>query len=240
MKKKQPIPLMHELREDVRFIEGLTSCINCGMCTAICPAATFHDYDPRVLMRLVESGDETELESLLKSDTIWLCGECMSCKTRCPRNNTAGLIIMALRSLAMERGYFAESEKGRQQLFLKRVVGQWILDHGYCLYLEGIGTDLYPEQGPVWDWRQDEWHATMERLGANYQGEGEGAMRKIPEAALDEVRKIFELTGGNRRFEKIEFYSKQKSQEMGIELTDELMNDYVKHIYTYNSKEQHD
>lgn len=198
MEKQQTTSIIDELKKDVRFIEGLTSCINCGMCTAICPGAEFHDYDPRQLMKTVETGNEQELEALLKSDTIWLCGECMSCKTRCPRNNTAGLIIMALRNVAMERGYFAESEKGRQQLFLKRVVGGWILNHGYCLYLEGIGTDLYPEQGPVWDWRQDEWPATMKRLGANYQGDGPGAMRKIPEEALEEVRKIFEVTGGKR------------------------------------------
>lgn len=236
MKKYHPIPLHESLKKDVRFIEGLTTCIACGVCTAICPAAAFHDYNPRQLMKVVESGSENELETLLKSDAIWMCGECMSCKTRCPRNNTVGLVIMALRSLAMDRGYFAESEKGRQQLFLKRVIGGWILNHGYCLYLEGIGTDLYPEQGPVWDWRQNHWAATMERMGANYQGDGPGAMRKIPEEALDEVRKIFELTGGNARFDKIEFYSKKKSEEMGIELTDELMNDYVKHIYTYNSK----
>ena len=64
---------------------------------------------------------------------------------------------MALRSLSQDLGYFVESEKGRQQLFMKRVVGGWILKHGYCLYLEGIGTDMYPEQGPIWDWKQENW-----------------------------------------------------------------------------------
>ena len=73
-------------------------------------------------------------------------------RPRCPRGNAPGLIIMALRALSQELGYFVESEKGRQQLFIKRIIGGWILEKGYCLYLEGIGTDLYPEQGPVWDW----------------------------------------------------------------------------------------
>jgi heterodisulfide reductase subunit C1 len=227
--------LLEELKTDVRFVEGLKSCINCGTCTAICPGSEFYDYDPRILMKTIERGDEQELEELLKSNTIWFCGECMSCKTRCPRENTPGLIIMALRNLAMEKGYFTESEKGRQQLFLKRVVGGWILNHGYCLYLEGIGTDLYPEQGPVWDWRQEFWPETMERLGANYKGDGTGVLRKIPDEALEEIRKIFDVSGGTERFEKIEKFSKMKSEELGIELNDELMNDYVIHIYHHNT-----
>ncbi len=49
------------------------------------------------------------------------------------------------------------------------------------------------------------------RLGANYQGDGPGILRKIPEEAMEEIRKIFEVTGGTRRYEKIEFYSKKKS-----------------------------
>jgi len=237
MSKTSKLSLYNELKKDVRYLEGLTSCINCGTCSAICPAAEFYDYDPRELMNQVQAENEMELEKLLKSDTIWFCGECMSCKTRCPRGNVPGLIIMALRSLSMNKGFFTESEKGRQQLFMKRVVGGWILNHGYCLYLEGIGTDLYPEQGPVWDWRQKDWGGVMQRLGANYKGNGPGILRKIPEEALDEIKRIFDVTGGTKRFEDIEKFSKAKSEEMKIELTDELMNDYIKHIYTYNSKQ---
>ena len=31
------------LMEDVRFREGLKSCMNCGICTGVCPAAEFYD-----------------------------------------------------------------------------------------------------------------------------------------------------------------------------------------------------
>jgi heterodisulfide reductase subunit C len=229
--------LYRELKNDVRYIEGMKSCINCGTCTAICPGSEFYDYDPRAVMLEVQHGNEDELGNLLKSNTIWYCGECMSCKTRCPRGNAPGLVIMALRNLAMDRGYFTESEKGRQQLFMKRVVGGWILKHGYCLYLEGIGTDLYPEQGPVWDWRQKNWEGVMKRLGGNYKGEGPGILRKIPEEALDEIRKIFDETGGTERFSDIEKFSKAKAEEMKVELNDELMNDYIKLVFSYNSKQ---
>lgn len=223
------------LMQDIRFVEGLNSCMNCGVCTAICPAAEFYDYDPRKIVTLVQSGENGEIESLLKSDTIWYCGECMSCKTRCPRGNVPGLIIMALRGLSQDLGYFIASEKGRQQLAIKRTVGQWILDHGYCLYLEGVGTDLHPEQGPVWDWIQKNWKGIFNKLGANYKGEGPGILRKIPEEALEEIRKIFEVTGGMARFEKIENYSRKKAKELNMILDDGIDNEYFKHIYKSNN-----
>lgn len=159
----------------------------------------------------------------------------MSCKTRCPRGNTPGLVIMALRALSQEKGYFVESEKGRQQLFMKRVVGGWILKYGYCLYLEGIGTDMYPEQGPVWDWLQKNWSEVMARLGANYQGDGPGILRKIPEEALDEIREIFKVTGGDERFEKIEHFSREKAKELNLEFGEGIDNEYFSHIFSYNS-----
>jgi heterodisulfide reductase subunit C len=224
------------LMQDIRFEEGLNACMNCGVCTAICPAAEFYNYDPRQIVDTVQSGDNDEIERILKSDAIWYCGECMSCKTRCPRGNAPGLVIMALRGLSQDLGFFVESEKGRQQLAIKRTVGQWILDHGYCLYLEGVGTDLHPEQGPVWDWIQENWKELFSRLGANYKGEGPGILRKIPDEALDEIRRIFEETGGMKRYEKIEKFSKMKAEELNLVLDDGIDNEYFRHIYTTNNK----
>jgi heterodisulfide reductase subunit C1 len=227
--------IFDKLMEDVRFAEGLTACINCGTCTAICAAAEFYDYDPRNIVDTVQSRSDEKIIELLKSETIWYCGECMSCKTRCPRGNAPGLVIMALRSMSQDMGYFTESEKGRQQLVLKRTVGAWILEHGYCLYLHGVGTSMHPEQGPVWDWIQENWRDLFERLGANYQGDGPGILRKIPESSMEELRKIFEVTGGIERFEKIEKFSQKKAAEMDLEFGDGLDNEYFNHIYTHNN-----
>jgi heterodisulfide reductase subunit C len=223
------------LLKDIRFEEGLNACMNCGVCTAICPAAEFYNYDPRKIVDTVQTKNEDDIKDLLKSETIWYCGECMSCKTRCPRGNAPGLIIMALRSLSQDLGYFVESEKGRQQLALKRTVGQWILDHGYCLYLEGVGTDLHPEQGPVWDWIQDNWTALFKKMGANYKGDGPGILRKIPEDAMNEIREIFNVTGGTKRFENIEEFSRKKAEELNMELNEGIDNEYFRYIYKTNS-----
>jgi heterodisulfide reductase subunit C1 len=227
--------LYNLLLEDIRFEEGLNACMNCGVCTAICPAAEFYNYDPRKIVDTVQTNDDDEITELLKSDTIWYCGECMSCKTRCPRGNAPGLIIMALRSLSQDLGFFVESEKGRQQLVLKRTVGKWIVTTGYCLYLEGVGTTMHPEQGPVWDWIQDNWVALFKKMGANYKGDGPGILRKIPEEAMDEIREIFKITGGMKRFENIEKYSKNKAKELNMQLDEGIENEYFRHIYKTNN-----
>jgi heterodisulfide reductase subunit C len=98
-----------------------------------------------------------------------------------------------------------------------------------------VGTDLHPEQGPVWDWIQRNWKGIFNKLGANYKGEGPGILRKIPEEALEEIRKIFEVTGGMARFEKIENYSRKKAKELNMILDDGIDNEYFKHIYKSNN-----
>ena len=50
--------ILNKLREDIHFIEGMNSCMNCGVCTAICPAAEFYNYDPRVIVETVQRGKE--------------------------------------------------------------------------------------------------------------------------------------------------------------------------------------
>lgn len=143
------------LMEDVRMKEGLQSCMNCGVCTGVCPAAEFYNYDPRQIVNTVQTRDDDAIEELLKSDTIWYCGECMSCRPRCPRGNTPGYVIQALRTLSQKLGFFVESEKGRQQLALKRIIGENILRTGYCIVPRLVKPELHPEQGTVWQWIYD-------------------------------------------------------------------------------------
>ena len=223
--------LYEKLSKDIRFQEGMNACINCGTCTAICPAAEFYRYDPRQIVDTVQRQDEEAIEALLKSETIWYCGECMSCVTRCPRNNAPGLIIIALRSLSQELGYFTESEKGRQQLVLKRCIGEWILKYGYCVYPRELSFENHPEAGPVWKWETDNLDKVHERLGSNLDKPGPGVLRKIPQESLDELHRIFEETGATERYEKIEKFSKEKAGEMG--LSDE---EYFIKAYTFNNQ----
>jgi heterodisulfide reductase subunit C len=225
--------LYERLAEDVRFQEGMKACINCGTCTAICPAAEFYDYDPRSIVDLVQSKNEEEIERLLRNDGIWYCGECMSCVTRCPRKNAPGLIIMALRSLSQDLGYFTDSEKGRQQICLKRAIGETILNTGYCVHTRIVTYDAHPESGPIWKWSNSRANAVHKRLGSNLDGEGTGVLRKIPQENLDELKRIFDVTGGTARFEKIEECSAKKAEEMGLS-----MEEYITQAYKDKNKNE--
>jgi heterodisulfide reductase subunit C2 len=222
--------LYEELARDVRYVEGLKACFNCGVCTAICPAAAVSDYDPRMVMNIVQEKDEAELEKLLKSDTIWRCGECLSCKTRCPRGNVPCYIIQSLRSLSIETGFFIESEQGRKQLAVKRTVGDHILKYGYCVYIDEVDLEMYPEQGPVWEWLRENREKMLQRLGTSYKKEQAGTLRKTSKESLDDLKKIFDETGGTKRFEKIENFSSQKAKELKIEFK-EGKDDYFKFLY---------
>lgn len=224
--------LYDKLTQDYRIKEGLKACINCGTCTAICPAAEFYKYDPRKIVDIVQSKDEEEIEKLLKSETIWYCGECMSCLTRCPRKNAPGLVIMALRNLSMELGYFAESEKGRQQYALAKIMSENILNYGYCVYARTFKAEDHPEAGPVWEWIEKNMDDVYERNGANLEGEGPGALRKIPQEDLDQLKRIFDETGATARIETINKYSMEKAKEMGL-----TPEEYFRHVFNDTEKD---
>jgi len=223
--------LFDKLAQDYRLKEGLNACINCGTCTAICPAAEFYNYDPRSITDLVQSADDDTMEQLLKSETIWYCGECMSCVTRCPRNNAPGLIIMALRALSIDEGYFMESEKGRQQYVITKSLCDNILNYGYCIYPRTFTHKAHPESGPVGKWIEDNLDKVHCRVGSNLDGEGPGVLRQIPQESLDELKKIFDITGATSRIESVEKLSEQRAKELGV-----TIEEYGEMVFTQTTK----
>lgn len=224
------------LLEDIRVREGLKSCMNCGVCTGVCPAAEFYDYDPRQIVNTVLTRDDEQIERLLRSETIWYCGECLSCRPRCPRGNTPAYVIQGLRTLSQRLGFFVESEKGRQQLAIKRLIGDNILKTGYCLVPRNIKPELHPEQGAVWEWitRNDE--EVYGRFTPVYGAEGEGALRRIDEESMQELHRIFDVSGGREFYDTIERHSERKAREMGFDSADD---DYMMQTYTTNSEKHY-
>lgn len=227
--------LYERLMQDVRFEEGLNACMNCGVCTGICPAAEYYNYDPRRVVDLVQTRNDHIIRQLLQSETIWYCGQCMSCKTRCPRGNTPGLVIMALRKLSQELGYFTESEKGRQQFAIKRVIGENILRDGYCIASYHVDPKDHPEQGPAWEHYFNYLADSLARVGGELNGK-EGPTRKISEDVLDELKSIFVVTGGKDLYDAIETASEKKADEMGLEFKKEGKDfEYFRYVVTADS-----
>ncbi len=223
--------LYDELCKDYRFKEGMKTCINCGTCTAICPAAEFYRYDPRKILDTVQRKNDDDILALLKSETIWYCGECMSCLTRCPRKNGAGLVIMALRNLSIKLGYFTDSEKGRQIYPLTKALTGNVLNLGYCVHPATFKYEDHPESGPVYEWALNNKKDVWNRLGANYEGKGPGVLRSIPKEDLDELKAIFDETGGTERIELVEEASRKKAEEMGMS-----MDEYTKYTFKHCSR----
>jgi heterodisulfide reductase subunit C len=86
---------------DERFgpSSGMMRCMQCGKCSASCPAALlFDDFSPRDVMLRAMKG---EIESLVMGMEIWRCGQCLSCAARCPRDCSPAGVIQALRIAAL-------------------------------------------------------------------------------------------------------------------------------------------
>ena len=97
-------------------MSGFEKCIQCGRCTASCPAAyIYEDYRPREIMKQVA----LDRESLIESDLIWKCGQCYSCRSRCPRNNGVAIVILSLREEAMRRGIVPENIKKVSRYYME-------------------------------------------------------------------------------------------------------------------------
>jgi heterodisulfide reductase subunit C len=80
--------------------EKIKACIQCGTCTGSCPLSYLMDITPRELIALFRAGD---LDTIIKSKTIWVCASCYSCQTRCPSQIKITDVIYTLKRMAMNR-----------------------------------------------------------------------------------------------------------------------------------------
>ena len=82
--------------------ERIKRCIQCGTCTGSCPVSHAMDIPPRQLIALFRAG---EIETIMKSRSIWICASCYACTTRCPAGIKITDIVYALKRTAMEKQY---------------------------------------------------------------------------------------------------------------------------------------
>jgi Fe-S oxidoreductase len=77
-------------------------CIQCGMCGGACPLAFAMDYTPRKAIHYLKEG---LLDSVLQSNTLWLCVSCYNCTARCPTGlKITDVLFPALRDAAINSG----------------------------------------------------------------------------------------------------------------------------------------
>ena len=198
---------------------ALTSCLSCGMCTSVCPAAEhFEEYDPRVVVDTVLSKDEDRLVDLLCSDTLWLCAQCGSCNSRCPHENDVMGLVGSLRTLAQLKGYHLQSVRGRQQYAGRHLWAGNLWNRAFSLYFRNLDPAEHPDFGP----RYARWQAELEeqyiRVGGEPDMDGTFAGRKVTPETLSELRSCVRAGGAPVVWDKIETHAQADAARYGLDI----------------------
>ena len=193
------------VENDMVARHALTTCLSCGMCTSVCPAAEhFEEYDPRCIVDAALSGDEDRLVELLKSDVIWYCAQCGSCNSRCPEENDIMGLVSSLRTLAQLKGYHLDSVRGRQQYAGRHLWAANLWNRAFSLYFRNGDPAQHPDFGP----RYARWQAELEeqfiRVGGQPDMDGTFAGRKVTPETLAELRSCIRAGGALFVWDKIE------------------------------------
>lgn len=81
--------------------QDISTCYQCGNCTAGCPAGFVYDRQVNQIMRGVQLGLK---EEVLSSNSLWFCLSCSMCSLRCPNNIDVAGIMETLRHMARQEG----------------------------------------------------------------------------------------------------------------------------------------
>jgi heterodisulfide reductase subunit C len=113
---------IHGFRHRILGLSGedVSKCIQCGKCSAGCPISPEMDLQPNQVIHLIQIND---LETVLRSQTIWLCASCQTCSARCPEDIDVAQIMDSLRKLAVEEKVPIGEENGMKfdELFLDSI-----------------------------------------------------------------------------------------------------------------------
>ena len=164
---------------------GILKCIQCGMCTSVCPAARHTDYDPREIVKRVLDKDET----LILDDVLWNCFYCYTCHSVCPVNNSVCEITQILRQRSIDNG------KGRPKVAPFSAYGESFLEFGLGSIPSNFFDDLIKDFGKGWLELKINLEDIREDLDL-------GSMF-LPEKDVKDINKILEKTGFKSRLNKL-------------------------------------
>jgi heterodisulfide reductase subunit C1 len=164
---------------------GILKCIQCGMCTSVCPAARHTDYDPREIVKRVLDKDET----LITDDIIWNCFYCYTCQSVCPVSNSPSVINQILRQRAIDNG------KGKPKVAPFSAYGESFLEFGLGSIPSNFFDDLIKDFGKEWLELKINLEDIREDLDL-------GSMF-LPEKDVEDINKILEKTGFKNRLNKL-------------------------------------
>ncbi|MGO9085219.1 MAG: 4Fe-4S dicluster domain-containing protein [Terriglobales bacterium] len=198
---------------------ALKSCLACGVCTSLCPAAQYYpEYNPRAIVDAALSENEERLVELLKSDILWYCGQCGSCKPECSRENNLMGLISSLRFLAQLKGYHLHSVRGRQQYAMRHLCGGNLWNRACSLYFRNITAEGHPDFGPRYAKYQSQAVGQMIRLGADPDRPGPFGGRKLSPQTLAEFRSCLASGGTMVLWNQLEKYAREDAKKSGVSI----------------------
>ncbi len=74
--------------------ENIRDCMQCGKCSAGCPASNSMDILPHQVIRLLQMN---QTDKITNSKSIWNCASCFTCASRCPRKIDISNLMEAVR-----------------------------------------------------------------------------------------------------------------------------------------------
>jgi heterodisulfide reductase subunit D len=81
---------------------GLSTCFQCGTCTARCPTGRVSQYRSRRLFHMAQLGLKGRI---FESDDLWSCTTCLTCMKNCPWEVKTTDAILKMRALAASSGH---------------------------------------------------------------------------------------------------------------------------------------
>jgi heterodisulfide reductase subunit C len=146
---EEPVPraeleeIFADIQADFRYDHELNGCLNCGICTATCPAAHYYDFSPREIVQLLWTENLEGIYDAMQ-EKIWACAQCYTCAARCPFGNSPGGLIMLMREAAIKHGM--ESAKNVLRPFSRVMLK--LISTGNQLSPDMITADHLADWGP--------------------------------------------------------------------------------------------